>query len=36
MALDKLAWRETSANHLLVIGLALVAALFVIINLLRN
>ena len=36
MALDKLDWYETSANHLLVIGLALVAALFVIINLLRN
>ena len=36
MALDKLAWYETSGNHLLVIGLALVAALFVIINLLRN
>ena len=36
MALDKLAWYETEANHLLVIGLALLAALFVMINGVRN
>lgn len=36
MTLDKLPWYETSANHMLVIGLALVASVFVIINMLRN
>ena len=36
MTLDKLAWYETSAYSQLVIGLALLASVFVIINVLRN
>ena len=36
VALDKLAWYETAGNHQLVIALALLAALFVVINAVRN
>ncbi len=36
LALDKLAWYETAGNHQAVIALALLAALFVVINAVRN
>ena len=36
IAFDKLAWYQTAGNHQLVIGLALLAALFVVINAVRN
>ena len=36
IAFDKLSWYETAGNHQLVIALALLAALFVVINAVRN
>ena len=36
IAFDRLAWHQTAGNHQLVIGLALLAALFVVINTVRN